>query len=684
MKRFLAILLALGLCLGAGADHSRFVNLFMGTAGDHGQVSPAAQMPFGLASVGPDCKVLTHSGYDFDVPEVRGFSVTRVSGVGGSGGGGNLRILPGFPDSFPCIDKASEKAVPGYYEARLDNGVLCQMTATLHCAAEQYRFGDGAERVLFVDFNSAIDPRRSHCAFTLVDDKRIEGWVESSTVCNRGLYRLYFRLETDAPFTVGSSDETTALLRFDPALKQVEVRIGLSSIDEASAAEEVAAITAQPFDTLRKDAARAWKEILNRADVKGSTPEQRILFYTSLYRVCLSPFHATFGGKYRGTDGEVHEADGWTFYSGWSMWDTFRTKFPLLCLLEPDLLSDIARSLVSLYCTGKRNWATRSEPVPTVRTEHSQITLLDAWRKGIRGFDLAQAWPGMEAEADEGRVPGARDGLTRNSPDQLMETVYDLWAMSEIAGLAGNDEAKAGDSARCEAFAAAQKKYAAEADSLFEVTWKREFMTIDDSYALMRDNGLYQGTRWQYRWAMPVFADRMSEWAGKDVLADQLEEFFARHLFNQGNEPDIQTPFLFNLFGQPEKTDSLVRALLTDDEMIHLYGGNAEYPEPFVGRAFRNAVDGYAPEMDEDDGTMSAWYIFSQLGFYPVCVGTDRYELFTPLFRRATLHLQDGDVRIRRRARLDRTSRITVDGTPLEGRTLPHAALTGARRIRFE
>ena len=670
MKRTFTLLLALSLCLGAAADNSRHVNLFMGTAGDHGQVSPAAQLPFGLASVGPDCKVLTHSGYDFDVPEIRGFSVTRVSGVGGDGGGGNLRILPGAPDSFPRIDKASEKAVPGYYEARLDNDVLCRMTATLHCAVEQYRFGNGAERVLSVDFNSAIDPRRSRCAFTIVDAQRIEGWVESSTVCNRGLYRLYFRLETDAPFAVETSGETTALLRFDPALKQIEVRIGLSSIDEASAAKELAAIAPSRFDALRKDAARAWKDILSRADVKGSTDEQRKLFYTSLYRMCLSPFHATFGGQYRGTDGAVHEADGWTFYSGWSMWDTFRTKFPLLCLLEPDLSSDIAHSLVSLYCTGKRNWATFSEPVPTVRTEHSQVTLLDAWRKGIRGFDLAPAWPAMEAEADAGRVPGAKDGLTRNSPDQLMETVYDLWAMSEIAGIIGEADAQA--------------RYAAEADSLFEATWKRDFMTIDDSYALMRGNGLYQGTRWQYRWAMPVFADKMSAWAGKEVLADQLEEFFARHLFNQGNEPDIQTPFLFNLFGRPEKTDSLVHALLTDEKMIHLYGGNAEYPEPFVGRAFRNAVDGYAPEMDEDDGTMSAWYMFAQMGLYPVCVGTDRYVLFSPLFKRVTLHLKDHDVTLVRRGRDDRTGRITVDGVPLEGRTLTHEALSSARRIRFE
>lgn len=669
MKKRILLTALLLVSIWAAADNSRHVNLFMGTAGDHGQVSPAAQLPFGLASVGPDSKVLTHSGYDFDVPEIRGISVTRVSGVGGRGAGGNLRILPGLPDAFPAIVKKTERAVPGYYEATLDNGVQVRLTATLHCAVEQYRFGPASERVLFVDFDSAIDHRRNRCAYSIPDDRHAEGWVESSTVCNNGTYRLYFRLETDAPFTVEAADEKTALLRFDAGVKQVEVRIGLSSIDEASADDELAAVAPRSFSALRREAARAWKDILGRVDVAGSTKEQRILFYTSLYRACLSPFHATFGGRYRGTDGQVREADGWTFYSGWSMWDTFRTKFPLLCLLEKGVSSDIGCSLVSLYVTGKRNWACFGEPVPTVRTEHSQVTLLDAWRKGIRGFDLAAAWPAMEAEADEGRVPGARNGLTRNSPDQLMETVYDLWAMSEIAGIIGLD--------------AAQARYAAEADSLFEATWKRDFMTIDDSYALMKDNGLYQGTRWQYRWAMPVFADKMIAWAGEATLADQLEEFFARHLFNQGNEPDIQTPFLFNLFGRPEKTDSLVHALLTDEAMPHLYGGNAEYPEPFVGRAFRNAVDGYAPEMDEDDGTMSAWYAFCQMGLYPVCVGTDRYELFSPLFKRTTLRLADHDVVLKRRGRSDRTERITVDGIPLDGRTLTHAELTSAHQIVF-
>ena len=668
IKPLCAFWAGLALCVSIQArDNSRYVNLFMGTAGDHGQVSPAAQLPLGLVSVGPDSKIPSHAGYDYAVPAISGISVTRISGVGGNGSGGNLRILPAPKDAEVSLVKGTESAVPGYYAARLDNGVAVRLTATNHCALEQYRFPRKGDCTLFVDFDSAIDHRRSQTHYAVLDAQNVEGWVVSSTVGNAGAYKLYFRLHCDVPFTVASADSLSAQLRFPAGTRKVEVRIGLSSLSEASAAEELAALAGRRFGQLRAAAARAWASVLGKVDVKGSTPEQRTLFYTGLYRVYLSPFHATFGGKYKGTDTVVREAPDWTFYSGWSMWDTYRAKFPLLTLLDPDAMEDICKSLVSLYQTGKKNWATLQEPVPTVRTEHSQLALLDAWMKGIRGFDLAAAFPAMEAEADAGRPAGSRLGLTRNSPDQKMETLYDLWAMGQIARIIGNEEAAT--------------RYLAESAALFEQTWKEDFMTITPAFEQMKGNGLYQGTRWQYRWAVPVYADKMIDWVGADQLADELSEFFRRHLFNQGNEPDIQTPFMFNLFGHPARTDAVVHALLTDDAMIHRYGGNAEYPEPFVGRAFQNRLEGYAPEMDEDDGTMSAWYLFSQLGFYPVCLGTDRYELFTPLFDKAVLHLPGHDVKLIRKCAPASARAVTVDGERLPGFSITHTRLTSARKI---
>lgn len=589
-------------CATLSADNTRHVDLFMGSAGDHGQVTPAAQYPLGMISICPDSGLKNrHGGYDYESPKITGISVNRISGVGGDGTGGNLSILPALKGAHVEIIKGTEKAEPGYYQADLSNGVQIRLAAASNTAFEQYIFADGSDKVLSVDFNSAIDPRRSECSFEQVDDHSFKGWVKTSSTCNFGAYKLWFFMRTSCPFSI---------------------------------------------------------------------EEQKVLFYTSMYRLFLSPMTASsYDGKYRGTDGQVHSSEGWKYYSSWSMWDTYRTKFPMIAILHPEAMTDICRSLVSLFRTGKKNWATMDECVPTVRTEHSQVVLIDAWSKGIRGFDMAEAFEGIEKEYTEGLVPGSRQGLTRNSPDQRMETIYDLWAIGRIAEAIGRQDAA--------------DKYSQESRELFETVWKNEFMTITDQFALMRRNGLYQGTRWQYRWAVPVYADQMCQWHGKDTLADELEEFFSRHLFNQGNEPDIQTPFMFNLFGRPEKTDSLVHALLTDDKMVHLYGGNAEYPEPYIGRAFKDAVDGYALEMDEDDGAMSAWYMFCQMGFYPVCVGSDQYELFTPLFSKIKMNLPSGRLTIRRLCEEGKTGRIFVDGKPLDGRTITHSQLFGAKELTF-
>ena len=204
------------------------------------------------------------------------------------------------------------------------------------------------------------------------------------------------------------------------------------------------------------------------------------------------------------------------------------------------------------------------------------------------------------------------------SPDQVLESSYDLWAIAQIAEIAGRED----DAAR----------YAAKADSLFYAVWPKEFQTITPEFTLMRNNGLYQGSRWQYRWAAPHFFDKVIALAGKEQLEKELDFFFEHNLLNQGNEPCLHIPFIYNLLDAPEKTQNIVRALLTDEQMVHIYGGNGEYPEPFVGRAFQNKPDGFAPEMDEDDGAMSAWYLFCSMGFYPVRVGTDSYEVFSPLY----------------------------------------------------
>lgn len=654
MKKHLFLIVCALAALPLAAHNDKYVNMFLGSAGDNGQTTPGAAVPFGMISVCPDSRPGQHGGYDYDAAEISGVSINRISGVGCYGTGGNVSVRPARGCDTLRIVKGTEKASPGYYETMFDNGVRGRFTATHNVAVERYDFPQHGERLLEIDFSAAFDGRNVSQSFEVTGDRTVDGRITAPTACARGTYRLFVHLATDRPFEVVGRDSCRLTLRFDDRTRSVELRIAASPIDNATARAEAERIAGRPFDELRRAARDLWREKLDRIDIDCPDRDSRVLFYTSLYRCYLSPWDATSSdGRYRATDGRVYDAAGFRYYSSWSLWDTYRTKFPLLVILEPALMSDIAHSLVELFRTGKRNWATRRECVPTVRTEHAVILLLDAWRKGIADIDFRTAWEGMRSEAAH--------NLPTKSPDQKMETSCDLWALAQIARLLGHDEAA--------------KEYAARSAAMFDEVWRKEFMTVTPDFARMGSNGMYQGTRWQYRWAAPQYLGRMVGTLGRERLLAELTEFFDRDLFNQGNEPDIHTPMLFNMLGAPHLTQRTVRKLLTDPNTVHLYGGNAEYPEPYVGPAFRNATDGYLPEMDEDDGAMSAWYLFCAMGFYPVVVGTDSYELFSPLYDRITIRHDFGTTTIRtsgRRHPDDTIRRIELDGRPLDGYSVSH------------
>lgn len=653
-RKTIASLLAAALTVTAlSAGNVRYVNMFLGSEYDHGQLTPAATVPFGMIAVCPDSDpaVDVHGGYNYAEPRIAGISINRVSGVGCNGVGGNLSVRPALPGEELSIVKSSEKAVPGFYCTDLSNGVHVDLTASRSVAFEKYAFPKGEKARLFIDFMSSIEKKKVSCEYRIVDERTIEGRVSAGTTCAKGVYTFYFALQTSSPFSVSDSTATTALLAFDE--RKVEVRIGISASGEASAAKELE-LSKGSFAHFRKEASRKWGDKLDKVSVKGGNEEQKALFYTSLYRVYLSPMDAsTAEGTFVATDGKTYPlAKGHRYYSSWSMWDTFRTKFPMLVILEPDEFTDIAASAAEMFVTGKQNWATPHECVPTVRTEHTALMLLDAYRKGVP-VDFSRVYEGIVSEVEH--------NLPRKSPDNLMETSCDIWALSQIAGVLGRQE----DSV----------KYAGEALDMFETVWKEKFMDITPEFGKMRASGLYQGNLWQYRWGAPQFLDTMISLKGKSELADELETFFERGYFNQGNEPDIHTPWLFNAFGRPERTQYWVMRYMIDDNMVHIYGGNAEYPEPYVGRAFRNRVDGLAPEMDEDDGAMGAWYMFAQMGFYPLVVGRPEYEISSPLFDCVTIRNGSSRVTIKtvgRKGMYDPIRRITLDGKPLEGYILPH------------
>lgn len=602
------------------AQNTKYVNLFIGTSGDNGQVAPGAAAPFGMVCVCPDNDPRSHAGYDYAVTKVSGISVNRLSGVGCSGGGGNLRIRPVAPSQELHIKKSREKATPGYYSTAFTNGIKTELTATNAMAVERYKFPRSLSAALWIDFASTFEDVAT-CHYKRISETCIEGYVQAKNVCGHGRYKLYFSLNTSHPFQLEEQKETTACLTFGKKVRSVEVRIGLSALSSELASWECARWEKMDFEDVKSRTADQWEKQLSAIDVKGGKKDDRVIFYTSLYRTYLSPADVSSpDGAYLGTDGKVYISEDFRYYSNWSLWDTFRTKFPLLVLTEPAKMRDMATSLIHLYATGKKDWSTGFESTPTVRTEHAVILLLDAYRKGITNLDFRKGYAGMKQEMER---------LPMRSPDQKMESAYDLWTMAKIAEIIGEK--------------ADSEQYRQRSVSLFEETWKKEFMNVTPAFEVMKNNGLYQGTRWQYRWAAPQYIDKMIEWVGQDSLRLQLTYFFDHHLYNQGNEPDIHVPYLFNRLGAPEKTQQIVRSLMTEP-MIHKYGGNSEFKTPYLGKAFKNAPEGYSPEMDEDDGTMSAWYVFGAMGFYPLLVGDEYYDLTSPLFDRVLLRLTNGNV----------------------------------------
>ena len=620
-SRWYALLLVvLSIMTPSVAQNTKYVNLFIGTSGDNGQVAPGAAAPFGMVCVCPDNDPRSHAGYDYAVTKVSGISVNRLSGVGCSGGGGNLRIRPVAPSQELHIKKSREKATPGYYSTAFTNGIKTELTATNAMAVERYKFPRSLPTALWIDFASTFEDVAT-CHYKRISETCIEGYVQAKNVCGHGRYKLYFSLNTSHPFQLEEQKQTTACLTFGKKVRSVEVRIGLSALSSELASWECARWEKMDFEDVKSRTADQWEKQLSAIDVKGGKKDDRVIFYTSLYRTYLSPADVSSpDGAYLGTDGKVYISEDFRYYSNWSLWDTFRTKFPLLVLTEPAKMRDMATSLIHLYATGKKDWSTGFESTPTVRTEHAVILLLDAYRKGITNLDFRKGYAGMKQEMER---------LPMRSPDQKMESAYDLWAMARIAEIIGEK--------------ADSEQYRQRSVSLFEETWKKEFMNVTPAFEVMKNNGLYQGTRWQYRWAAPQYIDKMIEWVGQDSLRSQLTYFFDHHLYNQGNEPDIHVSYLFNRLGAPEKTQQIVRSLMTEP-MIHKYGGNSEFKTPYLGKAFKNAPEGYSPEMDEDDGTMSAWYVFGAMGFYPLLVGDEYYDLTSPLFDRVLLRLTNGNV----------------------------------------
>ena len=654
------------------------VNLFIGTQGDHGQLYPGVEMPFGLVKLSPDtypgaATGSAHGGYDYSDRAVLGFSHTRFSGVGCEGVGGNILVLPTHgavvADNEPAraaLDKDSEVTTPGYYAVTLGGpGIRAELTATHHVGLHRYTYLEAAPRAILIDLGRGFNPvRDSHCAATAADE--LVGEITGEQMPCVGYYRLYFCIRFSRPsqaidlavgdcrhgrIWAGKPDGSLRLLvHFSEADDgPLMVKVGLSSISIEQARRNVDAQAPDwDFDGVRTRCRTAWAEVLRKIDVAGPA-DSETLFYSHLYRTCLSPFDITSSrGTFMGDDGEVRVADGFRAYNGWSNWDTYRTKFPLLALLEPGRMRDMMHSLTMTLEQRMRlvpdEWCFDSygySPVPCTRYELSNTMFLDAFAKGIPLIDAEATYNVMAALARlEFRGERGRLGYVPRRPDLTCEYAYDNWAAAEMAKALGKHNDAAFFSERGTWY-----RNAWDTDLGFPRARDEHGQWLDfpEDPTQINEKYVYEGSMWHWRWlVVHAIGDIVRLMGGSERFLAELKRFFENDLDNHGNEPGIHAPWLFTAAGAPWRSQQWVRRILTEP-MLQRYGTHNALAEPYCGRIYRNTPDGLIPEMDDDDGCMAAWYVFSSMGLFPLCVGRPLYALGTPIFEEVTIHHESGN-----------------------------------------
>jgi len=590
-----------------------YVNKFMSTADDHGQLSPAVSLPFGLMKVGPQTFPGGHSGYNYSDSLILGFNHMHTPGTGCSGAGGNILVIPRTSESEnePVIfDKKSETGYPGYYSVILENNIKAEVAAEDRFAIHRYSFPKGEEKSVTFDFSFSFDKFDSE-EHHIAGSKEIIGFVSSKNVCGRGKHKTWFSIQANQDLRIISEKEHKLKCTFQD--ESLELRVAVSVLDSKSASERLSENQKYSFSDIQKKNEQLWSKELSTIKVEGNE-EKSALFYTMFYRALQSPFQIDENGRYRGSDGNIYEAPE-SRYNGWSIWDTYRTKFPLFSLCIPDKMKNMCRSLYELYDQGMPVWSSDTEPVPSVRTEHSEIVLLDAINKGIVDLPSDKTFKEMVAHSKK---------LEWNSPDKILESSYDCWALAEIAKMKNDFAAE--DELR-------------EQSASYKNIWVEKFKIMDENSDIMHGDGLYEGTLWQYRWAVPYDLDGIVKLAGSsEKLVEELDYFFENNLFNIGNQPDIHTPFLFNQLGAPYKTQEIVDKLL-NKETENYYGTHGKWEKPVSRVIFQNKPHGFIPEMDDDSGTMSAWYVFASIGLFPTYVGSTEFDVFTPQFPQITFNV---------------------------------------------
>ena len=660
MKKYIPLFLTLLLAFTSAAQQqlTDYVNVFLGTSGDHGQLSPSATTPFNMMNLGPQTNPHQHTGYEYYAKQFDGFTHTRMEGVGCTGSGGNLLIKPILNAEVETqLIKKTQDAVPGFYHVNFENGIDAKLTVAQNLGMHQYTFPN-ANSGLYIDLSFALSNRfvaETH----EVRRNLISGYIDTKTTCHAGTYRIYYAIKLPEEAQIQNVGEHQLMVK--GLGNTAEVQVGFSSVNEGYAKKR---ITSDDFETLKESASASWNAYLNTIEVNGEKDRME-LFYSLMYRTAQSPFLVSEeDGTFRATDGSVQNEE-YKVYNGWAIWDNYREQLPLLSLIKPKTYQNIATSIANLYRFGKKNWATEHETSPTVRTEHAMVVLLDAYKKGYE----------VDFEAIKDSLLYEADHLDFGAPDKALESSYDLWAMSEILKATGDKNTA--------------KTYLDKALD-YKAYWDKDFKDLSkNDVDRMQARGLYQGTIWQYRWFVPWDVNGLQDlMGGAEAFEGQLDQFFEEFNYNHANQPDLQVPGLYNATRQPWKSQKLFREILLDTVVQTYFNDNSKGIDPYVGRIYQNKPKAYLRTMDDDAGTMSSWFVLHGMGLSVANVGSPVYYLTAPIFKEVNLNLATGktfkiSVRIYNKDHFYVKS-VTLNGKPLNRNWLTHEELTSGGNLIIE
>lgn len=648
-----------------------FVNPFIGTGG-HGHTYPGATVPFGMVQLSPDNGTAGWdwcSGYNYADSMIQGFSHTHLSGTG-IGDLCDISVMP-LVDKEASIEKIrsrfshkQEQASPGYYTVQLkDFDIWAEFTTSIRCGFHRYTFPESKQAAIKIDLGFSINwDTPTQCNFTQINDSTFvgyrfsTGWAKDQKVFFA--IRLNKAIKKATLFADGVSKngkeaqakDVKAWLQFESKKgEKILMKVGLSSADIEGALESLNEIPHWDFDKAKQDAQNIWERELRKLQIRTEDIALKQTFYTALYHTMLAPnrFSDRFG-NYKGTNGSI--ANGKSIYTVQSLWDTFRAANPLLTLTQTELVPSIINSYLAFYeQTGLLPvWDLQFNETNCMTGYHAVPIIADAILKGITGFDYNKAYEAMKASAHQnirgsdlyrqyGFVPQDKMG---SSATITLEYAYDDWCIGQVAKRLGRtDDYREFNKRALNWRNLFDKKTGFIRPKNANNKWVEPF----DPYYSEHDEkkaAYTEGNAWQHSWFVPHDVYGLINYhGGSNRFARKLDSLFTTSSqikgdntspdisgligqYAHGNEPSHHIAYLYNHVGMPEKTANHVREICST--------------------LYSNKPDGLCG--NEDCGQMSAWYVFSVLGFYPVNPANGEYVIGIPLAQESALQLPNGSL----------------------------------------